>query len=134
MKSWKLMLGMFTSLVVLGGLCAAAIPHGDLEEIMEKGFKKGGLRHQISTEIDKDKPNWTDIQKKSKELATMCDKMCKEKQPHGEAESWKKLTESLAKQASSLTSAADKKDLANAKTAITKINGSCKECHDAHRP
>jgi Cytochrome C' len=133
MKSWKLMLGVFTSLVVLGGL-GAAIPHGDLEEIMEKGFKKGGLRHQISTEIDKDKPNWTDIQKKSKELATMCDKMCKEKQPQGEAESWKKLTESLAKQASSLTSAAEKKDLANAKAAITKINGSCKECHDAHRP
>ncbi len=133
MKLWKFALVALTSLAALTGL-SAVMPSDALEEIMEKGFKKGGLRHQISTEIEKDKPNWTDIQQKSKQLASMCEKMCKEKQPQGEAESWKKLTESLAKQASSLTSAAEKKDLANAKTAITKINGSCKECHDLHRP
>ena len=101
---------------------------------MEKGFKKGGLRHQLSTEIDKDQPNWATVEKNAKAFSTMCVNLCKEKAPQGDAESWKKLTEQLAKQAQTLSSAAGKKDLANAKTAITKINGSCKECHDAHRP
>jgi cytochrome c556 len=133
MKLVKCTLAALASLIILGGVWAV-IPHDVLEEIMEKGFKKGGIRHQISTEIDKDSPNWADVQKKSKDLSAMCEKMCKEKQPHGEADSWKKLTEALAKDVKNLSAAADKKDLANAKASITKINGSCKECHDAHRP
>ncbi|MFO0813430.1 MAG: cytochrome c [Gemmatales bacterium] len=133
MKSLKLMLAALASLALLTGL-GARMPHDGIEEIMEKGFKKGGLRHQLSTEIDKDQPNWAAVEKNAKAFSTMCVNLCKEKAPQGDAESWKKLTEQLAKQAQTLSSAAGKKDLANAKTAITKINGSCKECHDAHRP
>ena len=133
MKRMNLFLAALASLALLTGV-GARMPHEGIEEIMEKGFKKGGLRHMISTEIDKDQPNWAEVEKKAKELSTMCTNLCKEKVPHGEAESWKKLTEQLSKQAQSLSTAAGKKDLANAKTAITKINGSCKECHDAHRP
>ncbi|HMP17571.1 MAG TPA: cytochrome c [Gemmatales bacterium] len=133
MKRGTIALAGMACLLLVSGLSAFA--YSDvLEEIMEKGFKKGGVRHQISMEIEKENPDWAIIAKKAKEFTEMCEKMCKEKQPQGEEESWKKLTESLAKEAKSLTSAAERKDLANAKAAITKINGSCKECHDAHRP
>jgi hypothetical protein len=126
-------------LILAAGLVAftsagAMIREGKIEDIMEKGFKKGGLRHQISTEIDKDAPNWSDVEKKAKDLQKMCDELCKEKQPQGEEVSWKKLTEDLQKQTKSLADAANKKDLATAKSYISKINNSCKECHDAHRP
>lgn len=133
MKLLKLMLVALASLVLLSGVGAKAY-HDGIEEIMEKGFKKGGVRHKINSEIDKDKPNWTEVQKQTKELNEMCGKLCKEKQPQGDAASWKKLTESLAKDAKTLNEAAGRRDQASAKTAIGKINGSCKECHDLHRP
>ena len=90
----------------------------------EKGFKKGGLRHQLSTEIDKDQPNWATVEKNAKALSTMCVNLCKEKAPQGDAESWKKLTEQLAKQAQTLSSAAGKKDLANAIPAAMAVGSS----------
>lgn len=133
MKRMKLTLALFASLAVFGSV-GAMVMHDGIEEIMEKGFKKGGLRHKISTEIDKDNPNWSDISKQAQELSKLCAALCKEKQPQGEADSWKKLTDSLAKNVSSLSEAAGKKDHAAAKTLIAKVNNSCKECHDAHRP
>ena len=56
MKLLKLMLVALASLVLLSGVGGKAY-HDNIEEIMEKGFKKGGVRHKINTEIDKDKPN-----------------------------------------------------------------------------
>ncbi|HQR08749.1 MAG TPA: cytochrome c [Gemmatales bacterium] len=129
----KSLLVLAASMFVLSGAFAAVL-HDGIEEIMEKGFKKGGLRHQISTEVDKDKPNWPDVEKKSVELKKLCDALCKEKQPQGEAASWKKLTEELTKNTKSLGDAAGRKDHANAKAFVAKINNSCKECHDIHRP
>ena len=129
----KFTLALAASLALLGGVGAMALRDG-IEGIMEKGFKKGGLRHQISAEIDKDKPNWADIEKNAQDLQKLCGELCKEKQPQGEADSWKKLTEALTKNVKTLGEAAGKKDHAGAKTIIGKINGSCKECHDIHRP
>lgn len=129
----KSLLVLAASLFVLSGAFAAVL-HDGIEEIMEKGFKKGGLRHQISTEVDKEKPNWPDVEKKAGELKKLCDALCKEKPPRGEASSWKKLTEDLAKNTKSLGDAAGRKDQANAKAFMTKINNSCKECHNRHQP
>lgn len=129
----KLLLAIAASLAVIGG-AGAMVMHDGIEEIMEKGFKKGGLRHKISTEIDKDKPDWSSIEKQAQELSKLCTALCKEKQPQGDADSWKKLTEALAKNVKTLSEAAGKKDHANAKTVVAKINNSCKECHDLHRP
>ncbi len=133
MKWTKWMLAMCAGLAVLSG-SFAMMPHEGIEEIMEKGFKKGGLRQQIGNEIDKDKPNWAEVEKKTSELSKLCTALCKEKQPQGEAESWKKLTEALAANVKSLSSAISKKDQPGAKATMTRINNSCKECHDIHRP
>ena len=133
MKLTKLTLAAMASLVLFSG-AFATVYHDGIEEIMEKGFKKGGVRHKLSTEVDKDKPNWTEVQKQAKELSTMCANLCKEKPAQGDAASWKKLTESLAKEAKTLNDAVGRKDQPSAKAAMGKINGSCKECHDIHRP
>lgn len=129
----KSLLVLAASMFVLSGAFAAVL-HDDIEAIMKKAFKKGGLRQQINTEIDKDKPNWPEVETKTGELKKMCDALCNEKQPQGEAASWKKLTEDLAKNVKSLGDAAGRKDQANAKVFMAKVNNSCKECHDIHRP
>jgi len=129
----KSLLVLAASMFVLSGVGAAALYDG-IEEIMEKGFKKGSLRQQIDTEVKKDSPNWPDVEKKAGELKKLCDALCKEKPPRGEADSWKALTEALNKNIKSLGDAAGRKDHANAKTIITKINNSCAECHKRHQP
>ena len=118
-------------LLVAGGTALAM--HDAIEQIMEKGFKKGGLRHNLSTEVDKDAPNWSEVQKNSQEFVKLCEELCKQDPPKGEKESWKKLTEGVTKEAKKLGDLAGKKDLANAKATMAKINGSCKACHDVHR-
>lgn len=133
MNCLKLTLALAASLAVIGGVGAMVLQDG-IEEIMEKGFKKGGLKQQIDTELRKDKPDWESVAKKTSELAKLCTALCKEKQPQGEADSWKKLTEALTSNVKSLNESASKKDQERAKTVMTKINGSCKECHDIHRP
>ena len=129
----KLTLAISASLAILGG-AGAMVLHDGIEEIMEKGFKKGGLRHKISTEIDKDKPNWAVVEKQSSELTKLCGDLGKEKPPRGEADSWKKLTDALAKNVKNLGEAAGKKDQTAAKDVIKKINNSCAECHKLHQP
>lgn len=104
-----------------------------IEDIMVKAMKKGGLRQQITIEVDKDSPNWELIQKKSKELTKCCTELCKQSPPKGDPESWKKLTEALADNVKKVDESINKKDQANAKLTLKKINGSCKTCHDAHR-
>lgn len=133
MKWTKWMLAMCAGLAVLSG-SFAMMPHEGIEEIMEKGFKKGGIKQQIDNEIRKDQPNWSDVEKKASELSKLCTALCKEKQPQGEADSWKKLTEALAGNVKALSTAAGKKDQASAKATMARINNSCKECHDIHRP
>jgi Cytochrome C' len=129
----KTLLVVAASMFVLSGI-GAAVPGDGIEGIMEKGFKKGGLRQQIDNEIKKDSPNWPDVEKKAGELKKLCDALCKEKPPRGEADSWKNLTEALTKNTKSLSDAAGRKDQANAKSFIAKINNSCKECHNRHQP
>jgi cytochrome c556 len=59
--------------------------------------------------------------------------LCKQSPPKGDPESWKKLTTGLADNVKKVDEYISKKDQANAKLTLKKINGSCKACHDAHR-
>ncbi len=130
----KSLLVVAASMFVLTSIGAMVLDDSPIEKIMEQGFKKGGLRQQIDNEVKKDSPNWPDVEKKANELKKLCDALCKEKPPRGEAASWKNLTEALAKNTKSLSDAAGRKDQANAKSFIAKINNSCKECHNRHQP
>ncbi len=132
MKTIRTLIATACGLIVLG-VCGAVGRYEAIESIMEKGFKKGGLRHQIDVEVGKDKPDWNALIKKSKDFRDLCDKLTKEKPPKGEADSWKTHTELMLTEAKSLCDFAEKKDQGKTKLAIKKINSSCKSCHDAHR-
>jgi cytochrome c556 len=129
-RTW---IAAYCGLALLGAVGGTMSAPYDIEKIMEKGFKKGGLRHQINTEVNKDKPDWSTVQKKSKEFQELCDKLSHEKPPKGEAESWKSHTQTMLAEAQSLVDFAGKKDQAQTKVTVKKINESCKSCHDAHR-
>ena len=135
---YRLALGAMACLALGAAAClslnvAWAREVSAIEKIMEKGFNKGGLRHQMSSEIDKDSPNWEKVQKNSKEFTKLCNELGQQTPPKGEADHWKKMTQTMAKDAQQLEDLAGKKDLASAKTTMNKINGSCKSCHDVHR-
>jgi cytochrome c556 len=131
----KLSQGILALAGVLGfWSLGSAMTWGDpIEDIMEKAFKKGGLKSQISSEIDKDAPNWSAVIKKTHDLSQCCSQLGQQSPPKGDKESWKKLTETLAGDVKKMEDSAAKKDQAQAKATLSKINRSCKTCHDAHR-
>jgi cytochrome c556 len=47
---------------------------------------------------------------------------------------WAGAAKSLTEGSAGVLAAAEKKDLAAAKTALGGVTGSCKACHDAHKP
>jgi cytochrome c556 len=105
----------------------------NIETIMEKGFKKGGLRHQMFSEIEKDKPDWSGVQHKAKAFQALCDQLGKQTPPKGESQSWKTHTQYVGVEAKTLSECATQKDQAKVKAALQKINASCTACHEAHR-
>jgi cytochrome c556 len=126
------------ALLVLGvaaGLSAGGNENPTIEEIMAKAHKtKTGLRDQIAAELKKDAPDWTDVQKKSREFAALIDALGKNEPPMGEKANWKKLTTTYAKHVRELDAAAGKKDRQSVLSMNTKLGTICKSCHDAHRP
>jgi len=123
----------FCGVLLVGAGAVLAAESSAIEKIMEKGFKKGGVRHQLTTEIEKNSPNWEKVQKNTKEFSQLCDELCKQTPPKGEKDHWTKLTGTMAQNAKKLEDLAAKKDQANVKAIMSKINGSCKDCHDVHR-
>lgn len=113
--------------------CATAARPDAIEKIMDKGFKKGGLRHQITTEVAKDHPDWAALAKKSKDFQTLVEQLAKQSPPKGDPDNWKTLTQTVLTEAKTLCESTEKKDQARAKDSLKKINSSCKSCHDAHR-
>jgi len=122
------------SALMLAVVCGAAATRPDaIEKIMDTGFKKGGLRQQIGTEVGKDKPDWAAVVKKSKDFQALCEQLAKQTPPKGDAESWRTLTQTILAEAKTISDGAATKDQAKTKAAVKKINSSCKTCHDAHR-
>ena len=111
----------------------AAAWNDTIENIMEKGFKKGGLRQQIGNEVDKDKPDWAGLLSKTKNFKALVEQLGKQQPPKGDSDSWKTHTTLVLSEAQALCDCAEKKDQPKAKAAVRKINDSCKACHDAHR-
>lgn len=121
------------SALTLVAASGAAAWNDTIENIMEKGFKKGGLRQQIGKEFDKDKPDWAALVTKTKDFKGLVEQLGKQQPPKGDAESWKTHTMLVLSEAQTLCECAEKKDQSKAKATVQKINDSCKACHDAHR-
>jgi cytochrome c556 len=119
-------------LVLLAGLAVAADP--TIKEIMTKAHKgSSSLLADMNGELRQDEPDWASIQKDSKELVELGTALGKNKPPKGDEANWDRLTKNYLSTAKSLDSAAQSKDKSAASTALRKLQGSCKECHMAHR-
>jgi cytochrome c556 len=106
-----------------------------IKEIMKKGHSgDSSLLGQLRAELKDDEPEWTDIQKQTKELVTLGTALGKNDPPRGEADSWKELTKKYLDNAKDLNKAANSKDKKAAKSALAKVQGSCMGCHKAHKP
>ena len=81
-----------------------------------------------------DSPDWKEIQKTTKDFATLGADLPKNDPPKGDKEDFKKLAESYSKNAKALNEAAKEEDKAEAQAAFKKVSTSCMACHKAHRP
>src|SRR5262249_45191686 len=102
-----------------------------IKDVM-KAHKEGELREQ-TTDAVKDK-KWADASKSAKAWAKLADALTKCKCPKGDADDWKKQTETYAKCVNTLAKACADKDAKKAQGALSFIGTTCKKCHDAHKP
>jgi cytochrome c556 len=122
-------------LVCIGTSSAEADKEPTLKEIMKKcnGGPKG-LCALIGAGLKGDKPSWDDLQKEAKDLVECSSFLPKTKAPKGDQESYEKLAKGYVDIAKDLQSAVDKKEQKDAVTAQKKLAGTCKACHESHRP
>jgi cytochrome c556 len=134
MRKWTLATCV---LVVLGATVVAATSDDKtptIEEVMDK-LHKGRNSHlaKVQKALKSASPNWKTVQKSTKLFAELGAALPKNEAPKGDQAAYKKLAEAYASNAKALDEAAKDEDLAAAKSAIGKISGSCKACHNAHK-
>jgi len=105
-----------------------------IKEVMVK-LNKGpvSLTTTIAKGLNVDEPTWDDIKKQSKEFCTFSEALGRNKPSKGDEKSWTKLTDAYNESAKALAEAADKMDKKAAMAAIKKLQGSCMNCHRAHK-
>ena len=81
-----------------------------------------------------DSPDWKDIQKTTKNFATLAQDLPKNDPPKGDKEDYKKLADAYCANAKALNEAAKKEDKEKAEAAFKKVSTSCMACHKAHKP
>jgi translation initiation factor IF-2 len=91
------------------------------------------LAKSIANGLKADPPAWETLRTQTAEYAQLAAELGKLDPPRGSKDSWSKLTADFAASATALDKAAQAKNLADARTAESKVGGSCKECHQTHR-
>jgi hypothetical protein len=115
----------------------ASGPLGDSptnKQIMSK-LSRGpnSLTPVIGKELEADPPAWDTIVPQTQEYARLAAAMGKNEPTKGTKESWIKLSTAFADSAVALNKAAQAKDRDAALEAHGQIQGSCMQCHTAHR-
>ena len=131
---------LLTSVLALGVIVSSNVVGADdknpsIKEVMDTVHGedgKGGIKAKVTMAF-KDKA-WDDVQSGAKDWVKQADALSKGKPSRGGEASWKKLTTAYEKNAQALADAADKKDTAKTKAALTKLSTSCGSCHGAHKP
>jgi mono/diheme cytochrome c family protein len=131
-KFASVLAGLVVAIVATGTLLAADLT---IKEVMGKAHKgPNSLLANLGKDLKDDEPEWTDIQKETKELVELGTTLGKNDPPKGDKQSWKNLTKAYLDNAKALDAAAQKKDKATAQSYQAKLAGSCKACHTAHNP
>jgi len=129
-----------TAAVVLG-LLAAVMQAGaqdkkppTIKQVMDKLHKGANppivnLKKALSAE----EPDWSAIQKTTKDFVILGAALAKNDPPRGDKESWAKLARQYFDNAKAMDDAAEKKDKEATVAARAKLAGSCMACHRAHK-
>lgn len=129
-------LGLLAAIIVSSSLAGAqAGKTPTIKEIMDKLHK--GANSPLTTvraDLQAEATDWPEIQRQARSFVTLGAALGKNTAPRGEAASWTKLTAQYLDNAKALDTAAQKKDKAGAIAAHTRLNDSCKGCHNLHRP
>lgn len=124
----------FGVLFTAGAILAEPRPADDfasVHDIMKKGHGKKGLLNQVKEGVKGEK--WDDLAKPAAELKKFGDDLGKNKPDKGEDASWGKLTGEYKTMMLAIASGVEKKDAKATNEALTKMNKSCKACHDGHK-
>ncbi len=128
------------ALILAAGLSAARVDAAaddaaSVEVVMKKLFAgKASPGNTLKAAAKADSPDWAKVKEASDVFAKYAPALGENDPPKGDKASWDKLAKALADHAKELGSAVDKKDVDGLKAAAKSIGGSCKSCHDAHRP
>ncbi len=105
-----------------------------IKKVMGKLHKgKNAPVNAVKATLKTDSPDWAVVLKDAKVIATYGAYLPKNDPPKGSKESWEKLAKAYASNGKALETAAEKEELKAARSASTKLSGSCKACHSAHR-
>jgi cytochrome c556 len=135
MKSWFVMLAVALISVAAATVGAFEDKPADTEAIMKALFKKGaGSKSAIlKAQSEAASPDWSAIQKTTKEFAELGSALGKGEPEKGDKASWGKLTGKFAKDTAALDESAQARNLASLQAAQKTIGASCKSCHNTHR-
>jgi hypothetical protein len=137
---WKRLIGaMVLAVGLLVGVVGAAddkakasnIP--TVQEVMKAVNGKAGLQKAVGKALTSDMLDWTDIQKKTKDMVEHIEALGKNTPEKGTKESWEKLTKAWLASAKKVDEAAKKKDKDATNRALTELRGACQTCHKAHK-
>jgi cytochrome c556 len=124
-------------LIVIGGVVSRGANDdapATIDKIMDTLHKgKKSAISTLKTALKSQSPDWAAVQKQTKTYNKFAADLPKNDPPKGDSAAFKKLAKAFASNAKALDDAAEKEDLSATKAALSKIGGSCKTCHDAHK-
>ncbi len=127
-------------LVAISGLATGPAGADDektatIKQVMQKLHKGANAPlAKLKKALAADSPDWKDIQKTTKNFATLGADLPKNDPPKGDKEDYKKLADAYCANAKALNEAAKKEDKEKAEAAFKKVSTSCMACHKAHKP
>ena len=128
---------MAALVVGLGGVLgvnSAEVEKGSIKAVMKHVFNgKTALLSTLGNDLKTDEPDWSKVQKESKEVVRLVTPLQKAMPPRGEQESWEKLTAATLMRAKNLETAAESKNKEKALVSLKGLQTSCRSCHTAHR-
>jgi hypothetical protein len=92
------------------------------------------LTPSLQLELREDDPDWETIREMTAEYVKQTAGLAKQKPPRGAAASWEPLARAYDTDARALDDAARRRNRAAASAALQRINRSCTNCHNAHKP
>ncbi len=105
-----------------------------VKEVMQKLHKGADSPlNKIKQELKADQPEWSRLQKQTKNFVILGAALAKNEPPRGSKASWQRLSVNYLHAAEALDNAVQKESQPDAKAAFAKISASCAACHRVHK-